>query len=71
MIDYFWSVSDSDFYQWMYWITGLDVFLCGVIVPSAYILNTEAIKECLNNLGWVKTFQKFCSRNVARVFPLA
>ena len=71
IIDYFGSVSDSNFYQWMYWITGLDVFLCGVVVPSAYILNTEAIKECLNNLGWVKTFRKFYSRNDARVFPRA
>ena len=71
IVDYVWSLSDSDFYHWMYWIIGLDVFLCGVVVPSAYILNTEAIKECLNNLGWVKTFRKFYSINDTRVFPRA
>ena len=69
IIDYCWSISDSDFYHWMYWLIALDVFLCGVVIPSAHILNTEAIKECLNNLGWMKTFKKLYSRNDARVFP--
>ena len=69
IVDYFWSISDSDFYHWMYWITALDVFLCGVIVPIAYILNTEVIKSYLYNSGWMITFKKLFSRDDVRVFP--
>ena len=69
IVDYVWSLSDSDFYHWMYWITALDVFLCGVIVPSAYILSTEVIKGYLYNSGWVMMFKKLFSRNDVRVYP--
>ena len=71
IVDYFWSLSDSDFYHWMYWITGLDVFLCGVVIPSAYILNTEVIKQYLYNFGWMMTFKKLSPRNDAIVLPRA
>ena len=71
MLDYFLGISDSDFYDWMYWLIALDAFLCGVVIPSAYVLNTEVIKEFLYDSGWLKTFKKLCSRNDSRVAPSA
>ena len=71
MLDYLLAISDSDFYDWMCWLVALDVFLCGVVIPSAYILNTEVIKQYLYNFGWMMTFKKLFSRNDAIVLPRA
>ena len=59
-IDYFWSISSSEEYHWMYWFFALDVVLCGVLVPCTYILKTDEVKELVYTIGWIKTV-KFLS----------
>ena len=71
MLDYLLAISDSDFYDWMCWLVALDVFLCGVVIPSAHVLNTENVKEFLYGSGWMKTFKKLCCKNDSRVSPSA
>lgn len=57
-IDYLFAISDSNFYYWMYWFTALDVFLCGVLVPCAYVLKTDEIKEFVYTMGLMMTFNR-------------
>ena len=39
-----------------YMLALLDVFLCGVVIPSTYILNGDIIKETIIEIGWRKYF---------------
>ena len=39
-----------------YMLALLDVFLCGVVIPSTYILNGDIIKETIVEIGWQKYF---------------
>ena len=39
-----------------YMLALLDVFLCGVVIPSTYILNGDIIKETIVEIGWRKYF---------------
>lgn len=49
------SISNSDFYSWMFLIHVIDIILCGIIVPCVYILQTEKIKNFVYTQGWMKT----------------
>ena len=39
-----------------YMLALVDVFLCGVVIPSTYILNGDIIKERTVENGWRKYF---------------
>ena len=39
-----------------YILVFIDVFLCGVLIPSTYILNGDIIKEEIVENGWRKYF---------------
>ena len=39
-----------------YILVFVDVFLCGVLIPSTYILNGDLIKEKIVESGWLKYF---------------
>ena len=68
-LDYFLALSDGDFYHWVYPLVALDVFLCGVLVPCAYVINTEAIKDVVYAVGWTSTFKKLIPVRSSRVSP--
>ena len=52
MIDYFcFGMSQSNDQKWL---IIPNIFLCSIVIPSSYIIKTEAMKEIVMRNGWGK-----------------
>ena len=69
LIDYCLELSNDTFHIWMYVHPLVDIFLSGVVIPSAYILKSDLFREFLYNFGWLHTLRKLFGAKDARVAP--
>ena len=59
MIDYFcFGLSQSNDQKWL---IIPNIFLCSIVIPSSYIIKTEAMKELVMRKGWGKLCTGFFS----------
>ena len=57
----FFAIVDGDLYYWINWFLPLDMFLCGVLIPSTYVFKTESFRELIFNSGWLNPIRsQFC-----------
>ena len=68
ILDGYLGLTDEDISKAI--LIPLDFFLSSVLIPSAYILNTEKVKYMVITEGWWRPFRRFfpCYRN--RVSPV-
>ena len=69
LIDYCLELSNDTFHIWMYVHPLVDIFLSGVVIPSAYILKSDLFREFLYNFGWLRTLRKLFGAKDASVAP--
>ena len=68
-IDYSLGLSDGTFYNWMYVYPLIDIFLSGVVIPSAYILRSDSFRQFLYSFGWINVLRKLIGVKNSRVAP--
>ena len=69
LIDYSLGQSNDIFYFWMYVHPLVDIFLSGVVIPSAYVLKSDLFREFLYNFGWLRTIRKLLELKEPSVAP--
>ena len=69
LIDYSLEESNNTFYFWWYVHPLVDIFLTGVVIPSAYVLKSDLFREFLYNFGWLRTIRKLLGAKESRVDP--
>ena len=69
LIDYSLGLSNDTFHIWMYVHPLVDIFLSGVVIPSAYVLKSDLFREFLYNFGWLRTLRKLLGIKESTVAP--
>ena len=69
LIDYSLGLSNDTFHVWTYVHPLVDIFLSGVVIPSAYVLKSDTFRELLYNFGWINTLRKLFGAKDSRVAP--
>ena len=69
LIDYSLGLSNDIFNVWTYVHPLVDIFLSGVVIPSAYVLKSDLFREFLYNFGWLRTLRKLLGLKDSAVVP--
>ena len=68
MVDYFFfGMTQSNDHKWL---LIPNIFLCSVVIPSSYVLKTEAMKKIVMKKGWWKFGTGFFPVRNSRVVPI-